>query len=117
MTARYGTTKLSTIKRDFDRLRAAIQRHDPEATEAAWLDCERWVDFVMAKGVESNWQPRETAPYDGTEVVVYANGRVTTAWFCAETGLWPHGEAYNNDGEACNVGWITHWQPMLEPPK
>lgn len=53
MTERYGTTKLTTIKRDFDRLREAIQRHDPAATEAAWLNCERWVDFLMARNVVS----------------------------------------------------------------
>lgn len=23
-------------------------RHDPEATEAAWLNCERWVELVYA---------------------------------------------------------------------
>lgn len=49
---RYGRAKLGTIKRDFDRLRLAIQEHRPEETEAAWLDCERWLDFVFAKAVE-----------------------------------------------------------------
>lgn len=48
---RYGRVKLATIRRDFDKLRAAIQSHDPERTEDAWLDCERWVDFVFARAV------------------------------------------------------------------
>lgn len=42
-----GTTKITTILRDFNRLRRAIQRHDPEETEAAWLDCERWLDAIF----------------------------------------------------------------------
>ncbi|GEM_PF-6731413 len=33
-----------TMLRDFDRLRRAIREHDSFAAEAAWDDCERWVD-------------------------------------------------------------------------
>lgn len=49
---RYGRAKVSTIRRDINRLRAAIQSHDLDAIEAAWLDCERWVDFLEAKAAE-----------------------------------------------------------------
>lgn len=64
------------------------------------------------------WQPIETAPKDGTEIIVYtATKRITTAWFCEETKLWPHDEVYSEDGEPCNVGWPTHWMPLPEPPK
>ena len=64
------------------------------------------------------WQPIETAP-KGREVLVYIEdfNKVTTAWFCVNTGLWPHDEAYTEDGEACNVGLPTHWMPLPEPPK
>ena len=61
------------------------------------------------------WQPIETAPKDGTEVILCANGSVVTAWYCGETCLWPHDEAYSEEGEACNVGMPTHWMPL--PPK
>jgi hypothetical protein len=46
---RYGQVKLATIIRDFNRLRTAIQNHDPEATEEAWLNCERWLEFAFGK--------------------------------------------------------------------
>ncbi|MEI4473215.1 hypothetical protein [Frigidibacter sp. MR17.24] len=36
--------RAQTMLRDFNRLRAAIRRHDSFAAEAAWDDCERWVD-------------------------------------------------------------------------
>lgn len=48
---RHGRAKGSTIVRDFNRLRAAIQRHDPEATEDAWLNCERWLDYAFARAM------------------------------------------------------------------
>jgi vacuolar-type H+-ATPase subunit H len=48
---RYGRVKVSTLRRDFDRLRVAILAHDSEATEAAWEACERWVDYVFAEAM------------------------------------------------------------------
>lgn len=62
------------------------------------------------------WQPIETAPKDGTRVFVFANGRLTEAWFCSETGLWPHDEPYSEEGEPCNVGMPTHWMPLPKAP-
>lgn len=38
-----GAAKVETFFKDFNRLREAIRRHDPEATEAAWDRCERWI--------------------------------------------------------------------------
>lgn len=35
-----------TMRKDFDTLRKAIRRHDSFATEAAWENCERWVDCI-----------------------------------------------------------------------
>lgn len=51
---RYGAVKLSTIRRDFGLLRTAIRAHDSEATETAWLDCERWLGCVEARSVEEH---------------------------------------------------------------
>lgn len=44
----YGAARIATVLRDFDRLREAIRNHEPEATEEAWLACERWLDLVYA---------------------------------------------------------------------
>ena len=63
------------------------------------------------------WQPIETAPKDGTLIIVHTyTGNTTIAWYYKETGLWPHDEPYSEDGEPCNVGYPTHWMPLPEPP-
>ena len=46
---RYGRARVTTIIRDFDRLRQAVRSHDTEAIEGAWLNCERWLDFVFGE--------------------------------------------------------------------
>lgn len=48
-----GVVKITTIIRDFNTLRLAIRAHDLEAIEAAWLDCERWLEFVYWKADQS----------------------------------------------------------------
>lgn len=56
------------------------------------------------------WQPIETAPRDGTVILVWQAGKgrdtIITDWFAVES----------NTG-AC--GWLdepTHWQPLPPPP-
>lgn len=42
---RYGRAKTATVRRDFNRLRAAIRKWDAEETEKAFDKCERWLDL------------------------------------------------------------------------
>lgn len=60
-----------------------------------------------------NWQPIETAPKDGTQVLVFGNGRYAVAHF--------DGEEWRDAGD---IGWAgmhgednqpTHWMPLLPP--
>ncbi len=68
----------------------------------------------------SEWQPIETAPRDGTHVIVAYDEIVGEARFDDEGG--PHAGWYWTDqhwtdavgGEAF---YPTHWQPLPEPPK
>lgn len=64
------------------------------------------------------WQPIETAPKDGTEVILYVPDfdKVTTGWYSQKTRLWPHCEEFTEDGEPCNVGLPSHWMPLPPPP-
>lgn len=56
----------------------------------------------------SEWQPIDTAPRDGTEIVVYTADldAMGVAWW--EHGQWTVGES----------GWEpTHWIPVPPPPR
>lgn len=43
LPSHYGATRIETVQRDFNALRAAIRAHDSFAAEAAWDRCERWL--------------------------------------------------------------------------
>ena len=60
----------------------------------------------------SQWQPIETAPKDGTDVVVYlANNRPPiVAGYFKETNEWL---AYD---EPMNTVFPTHWMPLPPAP-
>lgn len=59
----------------------------------------------------TNWQPIETAPKDGTEILVYSDGRViSTFWsFCAEDWV--------DVLRGYTMRDPTHWMSLPEPPK
>jgi hypothetical protein len=54
---------------------------------------------------KDGWQPIETAPMDGTEVLVIDAGEVQQVSWWAHA--WSHDDSYVP----------THWQPLPEPPK
>ena len=80
----------------------------------------------------SKWQPIETAPKDGTQILVCragdeigANAKVEiTEWYTVER--WRFEErsdgAFNRVRDAPIEGWngnghrATHWMPLPEPP-
>ena len=85
----------------------------------------------------TSWRPIETAPMDGTVVMLYGDGRVTCGSWIAErdimvgehhhtTGEWlgayPSGEttpAYwqSHDGGFTESHPATHWMPLPQPPR
>lgn len=79
---------------------------------------EALIREVLARRKAEAWQPISSAPKDGTTVMVYVPDfeKITEAWFCEQTGLWPHSAAYSEEGEPCNVGQPTHWRPLPAPP-
>jgi hypothetical protein len=62
----------------------------------------------------ADWQPMETAPKDGTRVLLWSE-----EWTAACTGQY-YGEP-RGWGVFYDVGMFkhqpTHWQPLPEPPK
>ena len=63
----------------------------------------------------SKWQPIETAPKDGTWILLYDEQDVI------EVGWW---ESFDCPGGGAMIGWCvdrvthpTHWMPLPEPPE
>ena len=66
------------------------------------------------------WQPIETAPKDGTLVLLYAQGTLASGVY--EAGDWYFWEGEIVDCEGRLNHWIkgfgpTHWMPLPPPPK
>lgn len=96
MTGQIRTTEYEVRKREVDQLHEALAR----------------VRKALQSG-EGLWQPIETAPRDGTGVLVYApygGGFVTQSYYKE----MPHnGHMWVVDcGEICP----THWMPLPQPP-
>jgi len=66
----------------------------------------------------SEWQPIETAPRDGTTVLVLFNGNVPTPLVARyiDDGPWPWATPRDRHG-SLGKKWVTHWMPIPEPPK
>lgn len=67
------------------------------------------------------WQPIETAPKDGTPVLVYAMIVNPSYWHECMRDLPPFmtvARWHNDAGWAvCEVREATHWMPLPEPPQ
>lgn len=64
------------------------------------------------------WQPIETAPKDGTSILVLADGFApSVARWRAEMWMTADMEGEYEDGELRNWEWnLTYWQPLPELP-
>lgn len=77
----------------------------------------RIFDFINGSGSLEKWQPIETAPRDGTEILV-----IDATWFNAKINQ----SSWKNDKfDKEHGGWWdgfstcyrpTHWQPLPSPP-
>ena len=73
----------------------------------------------------SDWQPIETAPMDGTPILVFSPDSIEPHIFTVIWTDWVDAE----NGEVIEGNWtdlcddqefgatITHWQPLPEPPE
>ena len=55
------------------------------------------------------WRPIETAPKDGTQVLVHDCGEIKVAFFREMYGHWSDGYE--------GINTPTHWQPLPKPPQ
>lgn len=59
------------------------------------------------------WQPIETAPKDGTLILLYptnGDGQISTGYWWEHANCWGAGGGWFDDGE------VSHWMPLPEPP-
>ena len=113
-----------------------------EQEPVAWMDKDGNVlsaSIVDGKGLRNiplyttppklkpltGWQPIETAPRDGTEILMTNGVNVSSGqWFSEYGGTYDQEGAPNGDG--CDDGWSdwsggmqpdpTHWMPLPPPP-
>lgn len=86
----------------------------------ALRDCQRYYGYagpgiratdrveaaIRALLAERTWQPIQTAPKDGTEILLYAGGSGIGQWDDM-LGWWSEGNFMNNP---------THWMPLPTDP-
>jgi hypothetical protein len=92
----------------WDLLNRKMSREDDDR----YMDADVMVDIL--RGDAMAWQPIDTAPTDGTHVLLFANMSVV-------------GYASWRRGREFPVSWVTlpaerwidptHWMPLPEPPK
>ncbi len=71
--------------------------------------------------MNSDWQPIETAPKDGTRILVWDGDLLAVAdWdqphVCARTNAWCVGECDGEYNDRTTMWKPTHWMPLPEPP-
>lgn len=64
------------------------------------------------------WQTIETAPMDGTPILGFADGDMTTvAWFGGTDGVDGYWSLVVSGWNASNSEWNpTHWMPLPDAP-
>jgi len=67
------------------------------------------------------WQPIETAPKDGTVIIVYGKFpyKVNVQTVFYQTAAWESDE-FKAGWTNASSSWladVTHWMPLPEPPK
>lgn len=66
------------------------------------------------------WQSIETAPKDGTEVLVYDAGMIEAGMSTIQQAYWHRDRRYLSGGEwrvsALHRSEPSHWMPLPSPP-
>ena len=108
-----------------ERVRIIEQDHEPDGWPAIQTHelraAANEIQRLREELAKREWQPIETAPKDGTSIILHIQKHNETYYDCK----WgPYGfETYEWDGESydwspiLSSASLTHWMPLPEPPK
>jgi hypothetical protein len=91
----------------------AILSRAREIYEGSWPDPVRAIAEALMEASQQ-WQPIETAPKDGTRMLLrLSNGEVFSGWGTEHAGF----QRFHADGT--DIGWLNprHWMPLPSPPE
>jgi len=73
--------------------------------------------FYTSMADKYRWQPIETAPKDGDEILTYGKDDEGEEYFWV-SGWWPF-PTHEKGSWTCwhNSDWATHWMPLPERPE
>lgn len=90
---------------EVERLRAELDIHMGIAASAIYHGAKR--------SAESQWQPMETAPRDGTMVLMWTECGVVIGFWGQRANQWLRpASSHNKDLED-----VRHWMPLPKPPE
>lgn len=90
--------------------------------EAAESNRDEWRKLYQDTLAAQQWQPIETAPKDGTAILVYDEGAALVTWEVyrrhqEEHADWCLMDSWQDEqGGYSTVNHPTHWMPLPEPP-
>lgn len=77
--------------------------------------CEGYEESETAVAVWNTrapqWQPIESAPKDGTRILLFGDGDQVVAYFNVGYGTWGDGDHHDD------IQGLTHWQPLPAAPE
>ena len=84
---------------------------NPDLDPPRCKGCDQAFDAGRERS-QVEWKPIETAPKDGTHVLVMTKDRIVQIAYCGDGEFWwrafEHGQIYPQP---------THWMPLPDPPK
>ena len=90
-----------------------------ETAERFWSETQDLKAEIAALKAEREWRPIESAPRDGTRVLVYAPPPDPAKWHGSTLGSLICAVKYHADGGwcVCEIRKATHWQPLPPAPE
>ena len=89
-----------------------------KAESAAALSTPAPADKAEGLREAVGWQPIETAPKDGRQVMLAdrAEQWVTQAYWCVDSEMWVKANEHYTDAHDVELRYMTHWMPLPAPP-